>query len=1003
MSRQPTQRQPLAFVWSLFHRRSMPSLRWLLAGSFSLLLLIMFSLGLQAIVSERQTITALNRILAEDIGSAELSTSATQAVMRARRLEKDFLLRQNEFGFAEAKQRYLTLFRLKMRDAKSLLTQLARLTTDSTSKADAGKIMVLIDLYERDFVEVVALYQQLGFIDTGMEGELRAHAHEIEAQLNKLPSTALKAELGEMRRREKDFIIRGRDIDSQLFQNAATQFKDDIAATALSPVQRRMLDLLADDYLTSFGKFVRTNLLIEDKKRAYLTAIQSIEPLLESVTQRARHSSLRARERILIDENNVEVRIFITTVVGVLIGMLMAFFAYVRIMGTVRTTITFARRVAADDLTTRIETLGRHEFGKLDVALNQMADALLAARISQEKKAEELLERNTALADEVDLRVQAQAKLIDANKWLEKRVADRTVALSEANQELLKDIAARAKIEEALKLSEERFRHLADLSSDWYWEQDEQFRFTVISRDEGDQKGHKLSEFIGKCRWDVPTIMSESEWAAHKEILNTHQSFIDFEYRVNFSDGKFSWYSACGEPMFDGQGVFKGYRGTGKDISERKKSEEKIQHMALHDALTGLPNRLLLQDRLDQEIASASRQNRALWVLFIDLDRFKFVNDSLGHRAGDELLIIIAERLQNVLREQDTIARIGGDEFVLLLPDLAEHSLTASIIQRILSVVSEPMELEGQEIVIGCSIGISVYPGDGTDQVSLLEHADAAMYRTKKLGRNNFQFYTTAMNDGASERLDIENGLKYALANNELLLHYQPQVDLITNNIVGVEALVRWQHPTFGLIAPSRFISIAEETGLIISIGEWVLQTACTQIKAWQREGSDNLRVAVNLSSRQFADPGLLQTIIGALEGNSLSANQLDIELTESVLVTDVEHAVKVMLQLSNLGVQLSIDDFGTGYSSLMYLKRFPINILKIDQSFVQDIAVEITGEAIVASIISLAHNLKIRVIAEGVESRVQLDFLRQHRCDQVQGYYFSRPVSAEEIGAMLR
>jgi diguanylate cyclase (GGDEF)-like protein len=294
----------------------------------------------------------------------------------------------------------------------------------------------------------------------------------------------------------------------------------------------------------------------------------------------------------------------------------------------------------------------------------------------------------------------------------------------------------------------------------------------------------------------MPIVMSESGWAEHKDLLAKHQTFSDFEYKVDFADKKLRWFSASGEPVFDSNGVFKGYRGTGKDISERKRSEEQIQHMALHDALTGLPNRTLLQDRIAHAIAVANRQSHALWVLFIDLDRFKFINDSLGHKAGDVLLMTIAQRLQTTLREHDTVARIGGDEFVLVLPDLAASPLTARVIQRILDAVSEPMLLEGQQIVIGCSIGIAIYPMDGVDEERLLEHADTAMYRAKKNGRNNFQFYTALMNDGASERLSIENGLRHALANEELVLHYQPQVDLLTNKIVGVEALIRWQHPT---------------------------------------------------------------------------------------------------------------------------------------------------------------------------------------------------------------
>ena len=1002
MSTRPTQWQPLAFVRQWLHERSDLSLRWLLAGSFSVLLLTMVVLGVVAITSERQTIAALKQILVVDVGSTELTASATQAVVRARRYEKDFLLNQNEFGFAEAKQRYLTLFRAKLVDARSRLTALLKLSPDARTTADVAKIITALDNYEHNFIEVVMLYERRGYIDTGLEGVFRAKAHEMENLIVPLPVPALQIDLGEIRRREKDFVTRGRDIDNRLLLKAVDRFKKDLATATLSLTQRSALQSLADDYRASFEQFVQTSHLIDSRKRSYLANIQSIEPGLESVAREAHNKSSRSRERIIANEKRIEALILATNIFGILGSILMTLLVYRKITRAVNETTIFARRIAENEVTTRIKTSGKHEFGKLDVALNQMADALLAARIEQEKKSFELFERNASLASEVAMRVLAQAALVEANRVLEKRVADRTMALRESNESLRKDIVARAEAERALAESEERFHHLADLSSDWYWEQDENFRFTMMSRSAGTINGDVLNQCIGKTRWEMPIVMSESGWAEHKDLLAKHQTFSDFEYKVDFADKKLRWFSASGEPVFDSNGVFKGYRGTGKDISERKRSEEQIQHMALHDALTGLPNRTLLQDRIAHAIAVANRQSHALWVLFIDLDRFKFINDSLGHKAGDVLLMTIAQRLQTTLREHDTVARIGGDEFVLVLPDLAASPLTARVIQRILDAVSEPMLLEGQQIVIGCSIGIAIYPMDGVDEERLLEHADTAMYRAKKNGRNNFQFYTALMNDGASERLSIENGLRHALANEELVLHYQPQVDLLTNKIVGVEALIRWQHPTLGLIAPGRFISIAEETGLIIPIGAWVLRTACAQNKAWHRAGHDNLRIAVNVSARQFADPALVQTIVDALANNELAAHHLDIEITESLLMTDVEQALGILLELTNLGVHLSIDDFGTGYSSLTYLKQFPINALKIDQSFVHDISVDKTSEAIVTSIISLAHNLQIQVIAEGVENQAQLDFLRQQQCGQMQGYYFSRPVPVADLEAML-
>lgn len=571
------------------------------------------------------------------------------------------------------------------------------------------------------------------------------------------------------------------------------------------------------------------------------------------------------------------------------------------------------------------------------------------------------------------------------------------------NTLLTSDIRARSATEKALLVSEDRFRHLAALSSDWYWEQDAQFRFTVMTREEGSNNGKILNEYIGKTRWEMPIQVPVSAWEAHKTVLFAHQSFSEFEYKVDLAGHEARWFSVSGEPVFDAQGVFSGYRGTGRDITDRIQTDVRMRHMAMHDSLTALPNRDLLNDRLKQAISRAERNAFDVWVLFLDLDRFKPINDSLGHKAGDELLQIVAARLLAASRDNDTVARLGGDEFVIVLADFQAGALNTAIITRILDAIAEPVVLEGQQIVISCSIGAAVYPADGAGAEELIEHADAAMYHAKKNGRNNYQFYASTMNERATERLAIEAGLRNALLNHEFELHYQPQVDLLTNQIVGVEALIRWRHPQEGLIAPARFIDIAEETGLIVPIGLWVLQTACAQNKAWQDAGYSRLRMAVNLSARQFSHTGLLQHIIDTLARTGLAAQYLDIEITESLLVTDVEHAVRLMHQIDQLGVSLSIDDFGTGYSSLMYLKHFPVDVLKIDRSFVKDIMVDRTSEAIVVSIISLAHNLGIQVIAEGVEELDHLEFLQLHQCDQMQGFYFSRPVEADALEMMLR
>lgn len=445
------------------------------------------------------------------------------------------------------------------------------------------------------------------------------------------------------------------------------------------------------------------------------------------------------------------------------------------------------------------------------------------------------------------------------------------------------------------------------------------------------------------------------------------------------------------------------YIGAFTDISSIKETENKLEYLAHHDPLTDLPNRLLCNARLQHELQVAKRRDHLVAVMYLDLDMFKKINDSLGHIVGDKLLQKVTARMSSHVRDEDTIARIGGDEFVLIAGSLVSRKDAGHFAENILSLFLEPFTIDDNEIFIGASIGISMFPEDARDAEVLLRNSDTAMYRAKTEGRNNFQFYTADLTSDAHDSLNMEMYLRHALENNELVLHYQPQYSLSTGQMIAVEALIRWQHPEEGLIYPDRFISLAEETGLIVPIGEWVIETACRQLMKWQQADIPSLRMAINLSARQFWRPGLAEVVKDILVKTDVDPCQIDFELTESIIMRDAKATIDTLNDFHEMGFELSIDDFGTGYSSLSYLKRFPINRLKIDRSFVSDIVIEKDGDDMINAIIALGHSMGLQVLAEGVETEEQLDYLKQHGCDEVQGYLYSRPIPADELEILYK
>ena len=631
-----------------------------------------------------------------------------------------------------------------------------------------------------------------------------------------------------------------------------------------------------------------------------------------------------------------------------------------------------------------------------------MPDAL---RLPTTRQLEETVER---LEQEVEEREQAERSLAAFNDSLETLVQQRTAELEEINRLLKLEIDLRREAEQTLYAEKQRAVVTLQSIGDGVITTDKQSRVNYLNPVAERMTGWSNAEAQGKPLLEVFRIVNESTRKLvpnpvdvvlqHGEIygLANHTALIGRhgnEYAIEDSAA----------PIRDQDGNVLGVVLVFHDVSEARNMANKMTYLAEHDYLTGLPNRLLLNDRLHQALTIAKRDQEYIALMFLDLDHFKNINDSLGHEVGDQLLKMVARRLEGCLRASDTISRQGGDEFMILLPELTNYFSPAEVAEKLLAAATVPYEIGAHEITVSASIGIAVFPDDGENGELLTKNADAAMYHAKSLGRNNYQFFTRAMNERVMEIAELESKLRRAVERNEFVLYYQPKIDIRTGQVVGAEALIRWQHPNWGLVAPDRFIPIAEDSGLIRPIGLWVMREACRQNQEWQAAGLARIPVAVNLSTVQLRQHNFLQEVSEILLMSGLAPDYLELEVTESVAIHAETEVINWLHKLRSMGVKLALDDFGTGYSSLSYLKRLPINNVKIDKSFIRDIETDPDDATIITAIIRMSHGLRLNVIAEGVENVNQLEFLKKEGCDQMQGFIASRPIPADEFAQLLQ
>ncbi|MBI3284389.1 MAG: EAL domain-containing protein [Burkholderiales bacterium] len=973
------------------------SLRAKLALGFGALISLMVAGSSIAWLIHARSLAAIDAFIEGEDRIEELSMDSSIAMGKARRYEKEFLLKRQEFSYEEARSRYATLVASQLEVVREKMAAIRELSDDAEIRSATHAIEDVTRLYEKGFLHVVDLYGRIGRRESGLEGQFRARAHALESGLNQAGAERLRADLFAVRRYEKDFILRGSVREAGAVESAAAEFLQDLADSNLPPERKQELRKISAQYLALFRDYVATDAEINAATLEYLGAVHKMEPELEQLRSFVDQAVVDTRATLHGLGRATSIALSGMAVAAILLGLLVAGFIVRNTNRAVLACVNFASQLAGGNWTARLPLSHRpSEFEVLAVALNSMADAMQEAHRRDQLRAAELLHMNRTLhmlsrCSEALVRGKSEQELLDAIchqivenggyrlAWVgfdrnDETLGVQPIASAGAGADYVNDLKqggdrhglwvfGRAMHDGRMVVA----RHITTDSAQEAW------------REAALQYGFaSCMAFPLKAKGEILGILGIH--AAEADAFDVDEICLLQELADDLAFGIASL----------------------RDAERREQAERALAYQANFDQVTGLANRNLFSDRLRQAIVHAARARRKAAVLVLTLDRFKTIKDSLGHDAGDAMLKHVGRALTASLREDDSVARLSGDEFAIAIGDLVTAGEVTAVGLKLLAAVLEPMTLAGHTIFTSASMGISFYPKDGLEVDHLLQNADIAMSSAKAMGGNLFRFYAAEMNERTSALFALETELRHAIAQGELRVYFQPRVNLSSGRMCGAEALVRWQHPGRGLVPPSDFIPLAEETGLILPLGEWVIKSVCRQQRLWLDAGLPALPVAVNLSARQFRQESLVQLIGVELAANALETRYLEIEITESTLMDNLDDAIAALHEWRAAGIKLSLDDFGTGHSSLSRLRRLPFDHLKIDQSFVRNLIRDPEDAAVCRAIIGMAHNLHMTVIAEGVETEGQALYLREHLCDEMQGYYFSRPLPAADFEAML-